>query len=150
MAANESAAARGLITGLGLLTPFRRGPADFVSGSGLTLIKSMIGQILGTRASTDVTPGELPWRGKFGSLLHFLRHRPNNATTRELARVYVVDALKLWLPQVRVTSVESQKQNGPQGEPAVILVIVRFDVVGSRGEVLFRDEATTVSLLDAA
>lgn len=150
MAIETSTGFRGVVTGLGLLTPFRRGPADFVSGQGPSLIRSMIGQILGTRASTDYSPGELPWRGDFGSLLHFLRHRPNTQATRELARVYTVEALGRWLPQVRVKGVDVTRENGPEGEPAVILVIVRYDIVGQRGEILAANETANVSILEAA
>lgn len=141
---------RGIVTGSGLLAPFRRGPADFVSGAGVTLIQNMIAQVLGTRASTDYTPGELPWRGAFGSLLHFLRHRPNDAVARELARVWTTEALARWVPQVRVKEVDSRRETGPLGQPSVILVILRYDIVGSRGEILFRDVPQNVSLLDAA
>lgn len=133
---------------IGLLTPFRRGPADFVSASGLALIQSMISQILGTRATTPVAPGELPWRGRFGSKFHLLRHRPNTPLNRELARVFAVEALSLWLPQVRVTDVETTKEKGPQGEPAVMLVIVHYDVVGQRGEIIARGQSASVSLRD--
>ena len=48
---------------------------------------------------------ELPWRTEFGSLLHLLRHQRSAAVLEELARVYVVDALKRWEPRVVVTAV---------------------------------------------
>ena len=64
-----------------------------------------VGQILGTIGASDVTPGELPWRTEFGSLLHRLRHQKNASVLQELARVYVVDTVKLWEPRIVVTSV---------------------------------------------
>lgn len=134
----------------GLLTPFRRGPADFISGSGLALIKSKVGQVLGTQAGTDFSTGELPWRGAFGSRLHFLRHRPNTPANRELARVWAIDALKLWVPAVRVKDVTTSKERGPNGQDTVIMVSLIYDVVGSRGETLFANVPQNVSLRQAS
>jgi uncharacterized protein len=87
--------------GFGLLRPFRRDQkADFAAAGGGALIRSAVGQILGTVGSSDFTQGELPWRTEFGSLLHLLRHQKNDRVLQELARVYVVDALKRWEPRV--------------------------------------------------
>lgn len=136
--------------GFGLLTPFRRGPSDFVSGGGVAFLQSAIGQILGTRASSDFTEGELPWRPEFGSLLHFLRHRNNNQTTAELARVYVADALAQWLPQVRIKNVDVQRKVGPGGEENVLLVVLTYDIIGIRrpgNEVLVPDVRQSVRLV---
>ena len=46
--------------------------------------------------------GELPWRTNLGAGLGLLRHRANDAVLRELARVYVRDALKRWVPGARL------------------------------------------------
>ena len=91
--------------GFGLLRPFRRDQkTDFAAGGGEAVVRSAVGQILGTIGSSDFTQGELPWRTEFGSLLHLLRHQKNDRILEELARVYVVDALKRWEPRVVVTS----------------------------------------------
>ncbi len=91
----------------GLIRPFvRDGVSDFASASGRRLIESKIGQIVGTRGSSDTVEGELPWRPEFGSLVHLIRHRNDDAITREMLRVYVEDALRRWLPSVRVRDVE--------------------------------------------
>ena len=55
--------------GVGLLSPFRRGARDFVSGGGVELVRSSVRQILGTRAAVGKFAGELPWRPNFGSKL---------------------------------------------------------------------------------
>jgi len=90
----------------GLIRPFQRdGRSDFAAATGEQLIRSAIGQILGTVGASDTTPGELPWRTEFGSLLHRLRHQRNDAVLQELARVYAVDALKRWVPRVVAHSV---------------------------------------------
>jgi uncharacterized protein len=60
--------------------------------------------------SSDFTQGELPWRTEFGSLLHLLCHQKNDRVLQELARVYVVDALKRWEPRVVVTSVQIARE----------------------------------------
>lgn len=136
--------------GFGLLTPFRRGPADFVAGGGDDHLKSVIGQVLGVRASSDFTEGELPWRPEFGSLLHLLRHRNNDQVTAELARVYVVEALAKWVPQVRVKEVQIDRVAATDpAERNVLLVSLTYDVIGLNrpgNEVLFPSLSTTVIL----
>lgn len=97
--------------GFGLLRPLRRDQkADFAAGSGEQLIRSAVGQILGTIGASDSTPGELPWRTEFGSLLYRLRHQKNDSVLQELARVYVVDALKRWEPRIVVTATTVQRE----------------------------------------
>lgn len=103
--------------GSGLLRPFRRDQrADFAEAGGGALIRSAVGQILGTVGSSDFTQGELPSRTEFGSLLHLLSHQKNDRVLQELARVYVVDALKRWEPRVVVTSVQiaREQQDGEE------------------------------------
>ncbi len=81
--------------GRGIVLPFRRdAKSDFANDTGLAVIKASIRQILLTQARTPQGGGEIPWRVDFGSWLHLVRHRRNAVVTRELVRVYVVDALK--------------------------------------------------------
>jgi phage baseplate assembly protein W len=118
--------------GFGLVRPFQRDrKADFAAAGGERVIRSAVGQILGTMAGSDFTQGELPWNTGFGSLLHLLRNRKNDPTLQELARVYVVDALKRWEPRVRVTSVQVTRE-GDQGEN-VLAIRLRYDIVASPG-----------------
>jgi len=105
VAGADSSAA--FITIRGLLRPFvRDGVSDFASGTGARLIASKIGQIVGTRCSSETMEGELPWRPEFGSLVNLVRHRNDDAITRELSRVYVEDSLRRWLPSIRVREVD--------------------------------------------
>lgn len=114
--------------GFGLLRPFRRDlKADFAADGGERLVRSAVGQILGTIASSDVTPGELPWRTEFGSLVHLLRHQKNDAVLQELARVYVIDALKRWEPRVVVTSVHVSRER--QEGDDVLAIRLRYDLI---------------------
>jgi phage baseplate assembly protein W len=86
----------------GLLCPFRRHrKADFAAVGGEALVRSAVGQILGTMADSEFTQGELPWRTEFGSLLHLLRRQENDAVLQELARFHVADSLKRWEPACR-------------------------------------------------
>jgi uncharacterized protein len=80
------------------------------AAGGGALIRSAVGEILGTVGSSDFTQGKLPWRTEFGSLLHLLRHQKNDRVLQELARVYVVDVLKRWEPRVVVTSVQIARE----------------------------------------
>jgi len=130
--------------GFGLLRPFRRDlKADFAADGGERLVRSAVGQILGTMASSDFTQGELPWRTEFGSLLHLLRHRRNDAVLQELARVYVVDALKRWEPRVVVTSVQMTREL--QDGQNVLAIRLRYNLVDrASGAVLLQNLDQTV------
>ena len=140
--------------GFGILTPFRRGPADFVAGGGVELVQSMVGQVLGTRSGSDFTEGELPWRGDFGSLLHLIRHQKNDQIREELARIYVVEALSRWIPQIRVNDVEITQELGPgeTRERNVLVIRIVYDIIGLRqagNEVLVPNVSQTVRLAAA-
>jgi len=116
--------------GNGLLRPFRRDQKlDFANAAGLELVRSAVGQVLGTRAASDTIQGEIPWRTEFGSLLYLLRHRNNDITTRELARVYVAQAIARWEPRVRVTNVITQRQEVPPNGDVALSARVFFDVI---------------------
>lgn len=116
--------------GFGLLRPFRRdAKSDWAADGGEAVIRSAVGQILGTMAGGDFTQGELPWRTEFGSLVHLLRHQKNDAVLQELARVYVVDALKRWEPRVQVTSVQVTRERD-RGEN-VLSVRLRYNIIST-------------------
>jgi hypothetical protein len=116
--------------GFGLLRPFRRDrKADFAAAGGEALVRSAVGQILGTMASSDFTQGELPWRTEFGSLLHLLRHQKNDAVLQELARVHVADALKRWEPRVQLTSVQVTRERD-RGEN-VLALRIRYNIISA-------------------
>jgi hypothetical protein len=53
-----------------------------------------------------------PWRTNFGAGLALLRHQRNDAALKELARVYVRDALKRWVPGATLVSL-AVEQDGP-------------------------------------
>ncbi len=117
-----------------LLIPFRRDKKrDFAAGSGSELLASKVRQALLTEGATARSSGELPWRTNFGAGLGLLRHRANDAVLRELARVYVRDALKRWVPGARLVGLDVQ-QDGPalvlrvnvRGESARATVNVRL------------------------
>jgi len=64
-----------------------------------------------------------------GSSLDLLRHRKNDVALQELARVYVVDALKRWEPRVQVTSAKVifEREQGVD----VLAIRFRYDIVTS-------------------
>lgn len=116
--------------GFGLLRPFRRDlRSDFAAAGGADVIKSAVGQVLGTVGSSEFTQGELPCRTEFGSLLHLLRHQKNDRVLQELARVYVVDALKRWEPRVVVTSVKVAREQ--QDGQNVLAIRLRYNVIST-------------------
>ena len=103
------------VLGFGLLRPLRRDrKADFAADGDDAVVRSAVGQVLATRASSEISQGEIPWRPEFGSLLYLLRHQRNDSVLQELARVYVVDALKRWEPRVivKTVSVTRETQEG--------------------------------------
>ena len=115
-----------------LLVPFRRDKKrDFATGSGAELLASKVRQALLTEGATARSSGELPWRSNFGAGLGFLRHRANDAVSKELARVYVRDALKRWVPGARLVGLDVV-QDGPT---LVIRVRVRAEAVSATVDV---------------
>lgn len=96
-----------------LLIPFRRDrKRDFAVGSAEALLVSKVRQALLTEGATPQSSGELPWRTNFGAALALLRHQPNDVALRELARIYVRDALKRWVPSAVLLDV-AVEQDGP-------------------------------------
>jgi hypothetical protein len=82
---------------------------DFASGDGDELLACKVEQVLATLGATNRTSCELPWRTSFGSQIDLLRHQRNDAVLAELARVYVRDALRKWVPEVHVQSVTAER-----------------------------------------
>ena len=114
--------------GFGILRPLRRDKKnDWAAAGGEALVRSAVGQILGTMAASNFTQGELPWRTEFGSLLHLLRHQKNDAVLQELARVHVADALKRWEPRVQLTSVQVTRERD-RGEN-VLALRIRYNII---------------------
>lgn len=137
-AATGASAERGQLAflGYGLLRPFQRdAKRDFANGGGRRLLSARIGQILGTKADTTASPGELPWRTDFGSRLHILRHRNNTEALAELARVIIVEALARWERNVIVTAVEALEL----GEPRQLVLRVGYRLVDQSGAALAED-----------
>ena len=96
-----------------ILLPFRRDKKrDFATGSGEALLASKVRQALLTEGATARSAGELPWRTSFGAGLALLRHQRNDAALKELARVYVRDALKRWVPGAQLVHLDVE-QDGP-------------------------------------
>jgi phage baseplate assembly protein W len=94
-----------------LLIPFRRDKKrDFAAGSGPELLASKVKQALLTEGATARSSGELPWRTSFGAGLALLRHQRNDAALKEMALVYVRDALKRWVPQAQTLSLDVEQQ----------------------------------------
>lgn len=90
-----------------LLIPFKRDrKSDFASGTGEELLRSKARQALMTDGATEYSAGELMWRTSFGSRLTLLRHKRNNEVLLELARVYVRECLRRWVPTAELTNIE--------------------------------------------
>jgi Bacteriophage baseplate protein W len=68
-------------------------------------VRSKLIQALATESEPPQTAGELLRRIAFGSALHLLRYQRNEAVLNLLARVYVHDALKRWVPEVELVAV---------------------------------------------
>jgi len=115
--------------GFGVLRPFVRDKkSDWASDGGGRLVAACIGQVLGTRAASEFSQGEIPWRDEFGSWLHRLRHASNDDTTREIARVYVAEAISRWEPRANVTGVEVLSEDVPGHGEVAMAIRVWFDL----------------------
>jgi phage baseplate assembly protein W len=92
-----------------IITPLRRGPADFVAAAGAELFASKLRHVLLTE------PGELPWRTAFGAGLSRLRHQNNDAVLGEIARASVRRALSTWMPSAELRDVRTSSVEGALG-----------------------------------
>lgn len=114
--------------GRGLVSPLRRDrKTDFASAAGEDLIRSRVSQILGTQCSDagGTLQGELPWRHAFGSQLYRLKHK-KGIVLQELARVYVIDALRRWEPAVQVSNASVMDFDR---EARKLTIRLRYDVI---------------------
>ena len=96
--------------GEGIICPFQRdGKGDFAHASGLTVLKSDIGELLGIIGPGKSQPGELPWRTSLGSRLVDLKHRRvHSEMIRAMAEQQTSGVVRRWEPRVIVgpTTVE--------------------------------------------
>lgn len=114
--------------GRGIIRPFRRDQKnDFANAEGLPLVSSCVGQVLGTRGGSDFSQGEVPWDTERGSALHLLRHQKNDVALREMARIYVAEALRRQEPRVLLKDVNIEKTS--EGEETILLIELVYDVV---------------------
>jgi len=96
-----------------LLAPFRRDrKSDFASGDGADLLRSKVLQAIMTRGVTTRSSGELPWRTAFGAGLDLLRHQRNDLALSELAKIYIRDTLRKWVPEVELVGVLPVRNEG--------------------------------------
>jgi phage baseplate assembly protein W len=129
----HSEAPASTLLGTGMMRPIYRG-RDFSHGAGAPEIMSNVGQVLGTQVGT------LPWRPELGSRLHLLRHRPNNHATRELARLYVDEALSKWEPRAEAAKVEVVDQDQSAKSTVAIRALCRISLTQESAERLFAVE----------
>ena len=90
--------------GRGVLCPFQRdGKNDFANGTGESLLKSDIGELLGIMGPTQNSPGEVPWNTELGSSIHTLKHRKLHAEmTRAMAEMMTAGVVRRFERRVRV------------------------------------------------
>lgn len=114
--------------GRGIVAPFRRDrKTDFASASGEALVRSRVAEILGVQCSDagGTLQGELPWRHAFGSMLYRLKHK-KGIVLQELARVYVIDALRRWEPAVQVSNASVVSFDR---DTRTLTIRLRYDVI---------------------
>lgn len=115
--------------GNGLIRPFRRDKKnDFANAAGLALVRSAVGQVLGTKAASDFTQGELPWNTEFGSIVFLLRHQNNDDVLQELGRAYVIEALQRWEPRVIIRDARISREKSPDGQETTLVITLVYDV----------------------
>ncbi len=96
----------------GLFVPFQRDRArDFASVTGPDLLRAKVLQVLSTQGAGPRSGGELPWRTNFGASLDLLRHQRNDRALAELARFKIEEALRRWLPDVRLCALDISGQD---------------------------------------
>lgn len=90
--------------GNGLIIPLRRlGGSDYITSSGVPLVRSTIRQIIGTLR------GELLWRPTFGVTLNKYRNKINNDDLENLVAEDITDAIRQFEPRVNLLSVTARR-----------------------------------------
>jgi phage baseplate assembly protein W len=129
--------------GFGIVRPFVRDAADFASAGGFTLVRSCVGQVLGTRAKSERSMGEVPWRN-LGSKLHLLRHR-KGPIVDEMARFYAREALGIWEPRVEVVQITTELNRSTRARNILTRIrVIDQNVPGNN--VLLPDETLEVEV----
>lgn len=111
------------ILGFGLVSPFIRGASDFASAGGEALVRACAGNVLGIRANTEQSRGELKWRHAMGSKMHLIRHRKGRVA-EDIAIAFAQEAIDLWEPRLIVTGVETTFD--PQSRARTVIVYCDF------------------------
>jgi phage baseplate assembly protein W len=93
------------VLGRGLAFPVRPGRFGLARSAGPAKVEECIRIILGTQY------GERVMRPRFGANLRSLVFAPNNATTADLARYYVQEALTRWEPRIELVDVTVTNDN---------------------------------------
>ncbi|HMH89733.1 MAG TPA: GPW/gp25 family protein [Streptosporangiaceae bacterium] len=93
------------VYGNGLAYPLQLGAQGLGQAAGRAKTEQSIRIILGTQY------GERVMRPRFGGNLKSLVFAPNNASTANLARYYVTDALTQWEPRIDVLGVTVTNDN---------------------------------------
>lgn len=134
--------------GHGVVRPFiRDGQGDWAHSADIALVRAEVGQVLGTLGSSGTTQGELPWRPEFGSVLQLLRFGNLDDTLAELARTYVIDAIRVWLFRVRVKDASASIDHSA----GALIITIRYDILASnKRSVLSANNVSTVSVPVAA
>jgi hypothetical protein len=91
----------------GPLAPFQRDQKDdFANGVGAALLRTQVKQVVATRAAAldGSSYGDLEWDQGFGSQLHRVRHRRLNDALVELFRFFVVEPVRRFAPDTRVSA----------------------------------------------
>lgn len=149
---NERQATTSLIfLGNGLIRPFTRDEKnDFTNAAGADLVRSAVGQVLGTRSTSPTLIGELPWRPEFGSLLSTLRHRNNDEALFQIAQSFAVEALQRWEPRVRVTGFGvTSRASTPNGPEDTLDIKLEYDIIDRNvpgNNVILSGQKATVEL----
>ena len=92
-------------------------------------MRSAVGQVLGTRSSSDVTTGEIPWKTEFGSLLYNLRHYPNDEVLQGVASLYVAEAIQRWEPRVLVNNIVFERGTTTEGGQNILIIRIGYDII---------------------
>ena len=104
--------------GSGLAFPLQLGVAGLAPSAGQAKVEQSVRIILGTQY------GERVMRPQFGSNLKALAFAPNNASTANLARYYVTEALSNWEPRIDVMDVAVTSDN----PGAALLIDIRYQL----------------------
>jgi hypothetical protein len=111
---------------------------------GVDVARTQLLIVLETLCAGPQSMGELPYNQRLGSLVNLLRHKPSTSlSTKEIATLYVLEKVRYWIPNMRITSIDDE----PDPESKRLVLTINWELLDrSNGRVIESGLQDTVTI----